>query len=161
MPHHTELCIFITDLVLPFQMFLQQKDVTLSLKSVLILFQHRVIPSGCSVLKNKGNHKTRLCWPIQPENWNCSCPLLTVVSAWGSCWPGEIGRLVSEGSNLRMLCVVHSRFDVSAGWFCVGLWRVGAQSGSLNPLVLVKLSRINSSGFANRAWSRTSDLLFL
>lgn len=119
MPHHTELCIFITDLVLPFQMFLQQKDVTLSLKSVLILFQHRVIPSGCSVLKNKGNHKTRLCWPIQPENWNCSCPLLTVVSAWGSCWPGEIGRLVSEGSNLRMLCVVHSRFDVSAGWFCV------------------------------------------
>lgn len=45
-----------------------------------------------------------------------------------------------EGSSLRMLCVVHSRFDVSAEQFCVRLWPVGAQSGSLNPLLLCLLS---------------------
>lgn len=142
-----------------------QKDVTLSVKSVITLFQHRVISSGCSVLKNSGNHKTWLCWPIQPENWNCSCPLpgLEVVCAWVSCWPGGIDGLVFEGSSLRMLCVVHSRFDVSAEQFCVRLWPVGAQSGSLNPLLLCLLSWAGwiFLGLQTGAWGRTSGLLFL
>lgn len=62
-----------------------------------------------------------------------------------------MGRLEFEGSSLGMLCVLHSRLDVSAEQFCAGLWPEGAQSGSLNPLELAELSRMDSSGFANRA----------
>lgn len=46
---------------------------------------------------------------------------------------------------------MHTRFDVSAEQLRVGSWPVGAQSGSLNALVLAELSRMDSSGFANRA----------
>lgn len=50
------------------------------------------------------------------------------------------------------------RFDVSAEQFCVGLWPVGAQSGSLNPLLLCLLSWTVwiLLDLQTGAWGRTS-----
>lgn len=69
MPYDIELLHFIADLMLAFSdvpvfLCLQQKDVTLSLRSVIVSFRYRVILSGCGALKSESNHKTWLCWPM-------------------------------------------------------------------------------------------------
>lgn len=150
----------------PVLLSLQQKDVTLSLKSVIILFQYRVIPSGCSVLKNQGNHKAWPCWPMNsarklelflPSARRQSYPCLNELLTWRHWWAGVGGQQPESArcGALQVWCVC------TAGLCWV--MALGAQSGSVEStaLVLAELSRMDSAGFANRGLRQNSGLLSL